>query len=270
MSGSRKTICQITSVHPRYDVRIFHKICLSLAVDYSVYLIVADGRGDEVLKNVTILDAGKQHSSRIKRMLFTTRSVYRKAKNLDCKVFHFHDPEFLFYGLKLSRNGNKVIYDVHEDVPKQTMSKDYLNPLIRRFVADIIRIIENYVSARLYAVITVTPYINKRFILTNKRSLILNNYPFLLDFEQIRVERREGLCYIGSISRIRGIKEIVKSLENIDITLNLAGEFESEEFKLELMSENNWHKVKYFGLVYISGGSGNSEKLTNRVGYIFA
>lgn len=249
MSASSRNICQITTVHPRYDVRVFHKICLSLIADYHVNLIVADGRGNEVIKNVTIFDVGRRNSSRIKRMLFTTRSAYRKAIELDCVVYHFHDPEFLFCGLKLARKGKKVIYDIHEDVPKQTLSKDYINPLLRTIIANLIKITENYISARLYAVITVTHSINDRFLRINKRSININNYPFLVDCDSIQFEERHGLCYIGSISRIRGIKEIVSSLENIDITLNLAGDFESEEFKKELMLDKNWGKVKYYGSV---------------------
>lgn len=249
MLASAKSICQITTVHPRYDVRIFNKICLSLVSDYQVYLIVADGKGDEVINNVTIFDVGRGNSSRIKRMLFTTRSAYRKAMELDCDVFHFHDPEFLFYGLKLSGKGKKVIYDVHEDVPKQTLSKDYLNPLLRIILARLIKMIENYISARLYAVITVTPFINERFQKINKRSININNYPFIAGGNSIPFKKRSGLCYIGSINRIRGIKEIVRSLENIDTTLNLAGDFESEEFKEELMHDKNWGKVKFYGSV---------------------
>lgn len=249
MLESPRCICQITTVHPRYDVRIYKKVCLSLVSDYHVNLIVADGIGDEVINNVNIIDIGLRYSSRIKRMLFTTRSVYRKAMELNCGVFHFHDPEFLFYGLKLARKGKMVIYDVHEDLPKQTLSKDYLNPVWRIIVAQMIKMVENYISSRLYAVITVTPFINERFRKLNKRSININNYPFILSVNTIQYKNRSGLCYVGSISRIRGIKEIVRSLENIDTFLNLAGDFESEEFKKELFNEINWTKVKYYGTV---------------------
>lgn len=244
-----RNICQITTVHPRYDVRVFEKICQSLAEDYHVNLIVADGKGDEFINNITIHDVGQRHSSRIKRWWYTSRSAYKKAIELNCILYHFHDPEFLFYGLKLSRKGKKVIYDVHEDVPKQTLSKDYINPLLRDIIAGLIKITENFISARLYAVVTATYSINQRFLKINKRSVIINNYPILAGSNSIPFEERQGLCYIGSISRIRGIKEIISSLENIDITLNLAGNFESEELKKELMLDKNWEKVNYFGTV---------------------
>jgi glycosyltransferase involved in cell wall biosynthesis len=217
--------------------------------DYRVNLIVADGKGDEVINNVNIIDIGPRNSSRVKRILFTSRSAYKKAMELDCDVFHFHDPEFLLYALKLSGKGKKVIYDVHEDVPKQTLSKDYINPALRLFLAHIIKLTENYVSSRLYAVVTATPFINERFMRINKRSININNYPIKLDRISIPYRNRSGLCYIGSISRIRGIKEIIRSLDNINTTLNLAGDFESEEFKEELVKDKNWKKVVFYGHV---------------------
>jgi glycosyltransferase involved in cell wall biosynthesis len=244
----RERICHLTTVHPRYDVRIFLKECIYLTHHYDVYLIVADGKGDEEINSVHIFDVGKP-ASRLKRVLCIANKVYRKAINLNCEIYHFHDPEFLFWGLKLARKGKKVIYDVHEDVPKQTLSKDYLNPLLRTLFASLIKITENYISARLYAIITATPFINERFLKINRRSININNYPVISGSTSIPFEEREGLCYIGSISRIRGIKEVVNSLQNIDVTLNLAGDFESDEFKKELMLDKNWGKVKYHGSV---------------------
>ena len=53
-----KNICHITTVHPRYDTRIFLKECISLNKLYKVHLIVADGLGNEVKNGVFIYDVG--------------------------------------------------------------------------------------------------------------------------------------------------------------------------------------------------------------------
>jgi len=52
-------VTHLTSVHRRYDPRIFIRICSSLAANgYSVWLVVADGLGDEVKNGVSIVDVG--------------------------------------------------------------------------------------------------------------------------------------------------------------------------------------------------------------------
>ncbi|MDD3741313.1 MAG: hypothetical protein PHH30_08725 [Bacteroidales bacterium] len=54
-------ICHITTAHPRYDVRIFHKECISLAEEFSdVNLIVADDKGFEIINGVNIHDIGNK------------------------------------------------------------------------------------------------------------------------------------------------------------------------------------------------------------------
>jgi glycosyltransferase involved in cell wall biosynthesis len=249
MSVETNTICQITTVHPRYDVRIFQKICTSLASEYKVNLIVADGKGDEEQNNIRIYDVGLRESSRFKRFLFTSYKAYKKALDLNNDVYHFHDPEFLFCALKLRNRGKTVIYDVHEDVPKQTLSKDYINPVIRILLASLIKISENYISARLFAVITVTQSISERFKIRNKQTNVINNYPFIHFEKAIPYSQRFGICYVGIISRGRGIKEIIQSIENIDVILNLAGEFDSEEFKADLLNLKSWSKVVYHGAI---------------------
>ena len=67
-----KKVVHITSVHQRYDTRIFQKECLSLRdAGYDVSLIVADGKGDETFEGIKIYDVGKE-KNRIKRLLFTS------------------------------------------------------------------------------------------------------------------------------------------------------------------------------------------------------
>ena len=53
-------IVHISSVHPRYDVRIFYKECMSLASQplHEVHLLIADGKGDELKNTVHIHDVG--------------------------------------------------------------------------------------------------------------------------------------------------------------------------------------------------------------------
>jgi glycosyltransferase involved in cell wall biosynthesis len=249
MSVSIKRICHISTAHPRYDIRIFYKECRTLSTVYSVSLLIADGKGGEIKDGVQIVDVGKHYNSRIRRIIITAFKAYRQAVSLDCDLYHFHDPEFLFYGFLLAKKGKKVIYDVHEDVPKQTLSKDYIYPLFRRLIASLIGIIERIISPRLSSIITVTDSINSRFIKWNRNSQVIGNFP---DTDEIILKQgilRNGICYVGSISSIRGIDYIMDSLAFSDVTLHLAGEFETDDYREKIQSHKFWYKVKYYGAV---------------------
>ncbi|MCO3307718.1 glycosyltransferase family 4 protein, partial [Pseudomonas aeruginosa] len=172
-------VAHLTSVHSRYDIRIFRKQCRTLSqYGYDVYLVVADGKGDEVKDGVRIVDVGVL-SGRLNRILKTTRKIYEQALALGADVYHFHDPELIPVGLRLKKQGKQVIFDSHEDVPKQLLSKPYMRPFLRRVVAVLFSCYEKYACPKLDAVLTATPHIREKFKNINGNVLDINNFPML-------------------------------------------------------------------------------------------
>jgi len=244
-----KRVCHITTVHKFNDVRIFHKECISLRrAGYDVHLIAQAGENINI-EGINI-HALPKIENRKDRILKLRKLALEKAIKLNADLYHFHDPELIPLGLRLKNMGKKVIYDVHEDVPRQILSKPYLSKFVRPFISKLFEAYENYAAKRFDAIVAATPYIRNRFLRVNDNVIDVNNYPELKLYEPVNwKERLDEICYIGRISRIRGIVELVKALEYVDTTLHLAGEFESENLKKEVMSLPEWKKVKFYGFV---------------------
>ena len=244
-----KNICHITTVHSRYDTRIFFKECISLTKLYKVFLIVADGLGDEVKNNVHIYDIGLRQKSRLKRARIDSRKAFKKAVKLNCDLYHFHDPELITTGVKLKRKGFKIIYDVHEDLPKQIFGKPYLKPWLKPIVSKFVKYQEDNAAKKFDYIITATRFIKNRFLKINKNSFDINNYPILNELSNNTPwsNKNQEICYVGGITRIRGVFEIIKSLENKNVKLNLAGKFNSVKYEAECKNALEWNRVNFLG-----------------------
>ena len=241
-----------STVHGRYDVRIFFKQCRSSAAHgHDVTLVVQDGMGNETKDGVKIHDLGAPPVGRLTRMLFSPWRMYRFLRKVPAEIIHFHDPELLPVGFLLKNNRRHVIYDSHEDVPRQLLSKHWIHFLLRKPISVLVELIENNISKNLDAVVCATPFIAKRFKLINSNCIAVNNFPTQEDF--IPPKQQPFLrivCYIGAITRERGISQLVDALDILqDVTLIMCGPFESQAYSDELKAMPGWKFVDYRGVV---------------------
>ncbi|PCI48055.1 MAG: glycosyl transferase [Alphaproteobacteria bacterium] len=244
-----KKICHMTSVHGRYDIRIFHKECKSLSkAGYEVHLIVADGKGDEVIDHITIHDVGKS-KNRFVRMWKTTKRVLNKARKVNADLYHFHDPELLVVGLLLKGENKHVIYDVHEDLPRDILAKEWIHPWLRKLISKLVEAFENFAAKKFSAIVVVVNSIKERFDKMSTSSVIINNFPILDEFKEINAwkDRKNEICFVGGISKARGIFPLVRSLDGSDYTLNLAGRYSSKGLREELRKTPGWKNVNEKG-----------------------
>ncbi|NWQ39482.1 glycosyltransferase family 4 protein [Bacillus sp. EB106-08-02-XG196] len=262
-------ICHLTSVHPTEDIRIFVKECRYLQKSgFDTYLIAANS--DTYIKDgVKIVGVKVEASGRIMRILKGPAAVYKKALELDADVYHFHDPELLPIGLLLKNKGKKVIYDVHEDVPEQVLSKHWIPSILRKSISRVVKGIEKFASKRFAAVVTATPTINNRFKTYNTNSVTIHNFPItdeLISEELPLSGDKKTAIYIGGISEERGIVEMIDAIEMVNqkapITLTLAGKFSPESLENQVKKQSGWKYVDHAGWL-------NREQVKSYLGQAF-
>lgn len=251
-----KKICHLSSAHYGLDGRIFAKECTSLAAaGYATHLVIS-ATAKEVeqaaVKGVQIhpLPAPR---GRLSRMLTQSWRCYNIGRKLDADIYHFHDPELIPFGMLLVMAGKQVIYDIHEDLPKDIFSKEWIPLWARRIVSLAAGSVE-YIAARyFFSIITATSFIAARFKNINISTVEIKNYPILSksDTNQFWSNKRTEICYAGVISRIRGTYELVESMALLKskARLNLCGKFNDSVFELCLRDLNGWEKVNEHGYV---------------------
>ncbi len=223
-------VAHLTSVHRRDDTRILHRQCRSLAeAGHEVALVVADGRGPGTTHGVSIIDAGRSRH-RVARMCWATRRVARTALDLDADIYHLHDPELLPAGVRLKRAGRRVIFDAHEDAPRQLLAKHYLPPPIRAPIAATLAALESWALPRFDAIVVATPTIAARLERLHPRTVVINNFPILEELAggtPPGVVREPLACYVGGLSRARGLDQMLAAIAQCrpEARLALAGPF---------------------------------------------
>lgn len=246
-------VAHLTSVHPRYDGRIWAKECRSLVeAGLDVTLVVADALGEETRDGVRIIGVGA-FASRWRRMMAGPRRVLRKAREVDAEIYHLHDPELLTIALDLKRSGKRVIFDAHEDFPKQVLGKHYLGSAARVVVAGCARAYEARVCGKLDAVVAAWPAVGRKFASINPETVVVNNYP-VADELRAQVSALGGqqdmaVCYVGGMTAIRGLRELVEAMGHLDgrVRLRLGGSFAQPGLAEELRALPAWKYVDELG-----------------------
>ncbi|SHH02525.1 Glycosyltransferase involved in cell wall bisynthesis [Massilia sp. CF038] len=212
--------------------------------------MVADGLGDAHEAGVRIVDAGKL-AGRVQRMVRSTRRVLAQACQIDASIYHLHDPELIPAGLQLKRMGKTVIFDAHEDVPMQLLSKPYLNRPLRHLASRAFTTYEAYACRQFDGIIAATPFIAEKFRQINPRTVAVNNFPLLAEFDAAAPweGKQRRACYVGSIAAVRGIRELVRAfaLLRCGARLALAGQFSEPALEAEVRNYHGWNKVDSLG-----------------------
>jgi len=246
------SVCHLTSVHIPDDVRIYQKEARSLAKAGYEVTLVAPALKEAALEGVRWHRLPRPHS-RLDRFWRIVAAAYRAALASGAKVVHIHDPELLFVGLALKLQGRKVVWDAHEDLPRQVMSKYWLPRPLRRPVAWVAGVFVRAITRTFDAIVAATPAIAKSF--PPHKTVVVQNYPLLSEFSSLeRIpygERPNRVVYVGGITAIRGAMEMVRAMEYLPQDLKarfvLAGSFSPPELEQAVRSLKGWRHVDFLG-----------------------
>lgn len=203
----------LATAHAPGDPRIAEKECRALAAaGHDVAFIVPHDR-DETLGGVRILAVPRPRSGRA-RLTETTRAVVGRAlseaKSPDETVLHVHEAELLPVVLPLAARGWRVVYDAHEDTPRQMLHAAWLPGPLRRPAGWAYAGLEALAGRWCAAVVAATPTIAARY--PPARTALVRNFPVLDPAEPSPFAAREPIvAYVGAITRARGAEEMVRA-----------------------------------------------------------
>ena len=254
------SIIHLTTAHPRIDARIFIKEVKTLAysMPHKVILLVADGKGseDDERSKVSVKNLGAVGWGRLGRLFIGSWRSFCEIRKQKPAIVHFHDPELMPLGMILKKLiGCKVIYDVHEDLPCQILSKDWLPEIFRKPISWVMTGMEWFAARSFDAIVPATLKIAARFPIN--KTVIIQNFPIIREISYSKPipfrERPKAFAYPGYISKIRGIFEVLQALNMLHdvegIRLELAGEFITPDLEDEMRELPGWALVKYHGWI---------------------
>jgi glycosyltransferase involved in cell wall biosynthesis len=256
LSTANKTVrvCILTSVHKVFDVRIFHKEAKALAMAAYDVTLIAQHTKDESVDGIHIIAISKA-INRLDRLIRVCFQILKLALKQRADIYHFHDPELLPVGVLLKVSGKKVIYDVHEDLPEQIMSKYYIPHWQRKPMAVLAGLIEKTASNMFDYIITATDSIKEKFK-SHTNVVSIGNFP-IIDLDKgynrntDREKKNSSIIYAGGLTKVRGIGQVVRALEFLPRTVKLIllGEFSPKTYEDEVRRLKGFEKVRYLGLL---------------------
>ncbi len=245
-------VLHLTTVHPPFDPRIFHKEVKTLVkAGYNVTLI-AQHKGNEEVEGVKIISLPAPRS-RLSRIFSLALRTFRLALKQKAALYHFHDPELIPVGLTLKAlTSARVVYDIHEDYPRQILSKPWIPSAFRKPIAWGMGLLERLAARFFDGLVAATPGIARRF--PSSKTVVVSNFPCVKELTRQEEtapyqERPNWVVYVGSIASVRGAIEMVEAVAraNAPVQLVLAGRFESAALQQALSGLPGWQRTRFVG-----------------------
>jgi glycosyltransferase involved in cell wall biosynthesis len=257
-------IVHIAGYHLPKDTRIFLKECRSLAkAGYEVHFMVPNPPQEGEVDGVRFhaIEISPHHHMSYWWFLRLWRSllqIYRDALQLEGQLYHLHEAELIYVGLLLKLRGKKIIFDAHEDFPRQILYLDD-GRLHRKLFA---RLMCFYLTCLIFVArlafdgfVSTSPKIGERY--PAKKTVDCYNYALLDEFPENLLDKAPynkrplHVYYVGGITERRGLREMVQAMallpDDIEVFFIMGGTFRASWFRAQMESLPSWQHVQHLG-----------------------
>jgi glycosyltransferase involved in cell wall biosynthesis len=238
-------VLHLSVVHKQDEPRIYERECRSLAqAGFDVVYLApgAEDRTDEYGVRVMSLPVRPRA-----RRWMSSREILAAVRDLRPRVVHVHDPELLTLFPLLKLFVPRLVYDMHEFVPEQVLSKEYLPLAIRPAVSKATALAQRTLAAFGDGVVTAHAHEDMLKSLGRRPRLriVAPNYPRLSRFAdaapipEFAADQRLRLVYIGGLARLRGCTVMLDVMERLrpdEAVLLLGGTFTSRDLEAETLA----------------------------------
>src|SRR5690606_3047490 len=139
--------------------------------------------------------------------------------------------ELIPAGIILKLLGYKVVYDVHEDVPRQLLYKYWIPRVLRPAAMWLMELVEAIGARTFDAIVSATPKIAERF--PKSKTFVVQNLPIPEELQTSARSpyrsRENAFVYVGGIEEVRGAREMVHAMgllnDVVPARLDLAGRY---------------------------------------------
>lgn len=226
-----RRVLVVTTVHHPDDNRIREKTIRTLAGEFDVVFAARlPGPTDRAGLTWMPLTGG-----RLRRNL----EAWRVALVSRYDVLSIHDPELVPLGMaaRLIRR-RAVVFDMHEDVPRQILTKTWVPRLLRRPAAATARVVLRLGERFLMFTLAEPSYAGQ----LRRSHPVIANHPDVAALPRADAAG-EGAVYVGDVTLERGLGDAIEACAAVGVALTIVGPA-SEAVTATLRSIADRHKAE--------------------------
>jgi len=225
-------ICMLTTTHRPHDGRIFEKEAKSLAKEHDVTIIAPSDAGSFGEDGGVRVVAVRKPASNLLHPVTLWRA-FRACLDLECDVYHCHEPDALLIGvLAKYLKGKQLVYDIHEHWPSEIPFDLRIRngSLIQRALSAFVSSVEIALARRAESIFAVSESVAARFREGGLEPVILSNYSIAdLDISYNPDRNGRNLMFMaGNMQSFHGVGECIEAVSRVrerypDVSLTLVG-----------------------------------------------